>query len=153
MIERDPSYEDLLDDALGRLDPPAVLHPGEHCDVALRARVSGGGIGETLAVDGEAPGAIGFVERGYLFLASDATKAALEESHARNPAERMAPIMYCWIAEPKSPRAIPWLSTAGVDGGLPWACRWKAGSTRPALLHAFRRKARSLGAVFLQATR
>ena len=93
----------------------------------------------------EAPD-IGFVERGYLFLASEATKAALEESHAIQKAHGADNVL---LAPAEIAAHYPWLSTAGVAVGSLGLSRegWFDPAT---LLHAFRRKARSLGAVFLR---
>jgi glycine/D-amino acid oxidase-like deaminating enzyme len=95
---------------------------------------------EALAVDGDRP-ALGLHERGYLFLASSAGEAILRDNHAVQQASG-AEIA---LLDPAALRArFPWLSTEGVAlaalglSGEGWF-------DGPALLAAYRRKARSMG--------
>lgn len=99
--------------------------------------------GDHLAVDGEAPD-IGLHEGGYLFLASQAGRPALEANHAVQIAHG-ADIA---LLEPAALAArFPWLSTEGIAlGSLGLSGEgWFDPNT---LLHAFRRKARALGAEY-----
>lgn len=98
-----------------------------------------------LAVAGEAPD-IPFVENGYLFLATAAGLPALKANHAVQ--RRLgAPVA---LLEPAELRArFPWLNAADLAGGTLGLS--DEGWTDPyGLLQAFRRKARSLGADYLQ---
>jgi glycine/D-amino acid oxidase-like deaminating enzyme len=95
---------------------------------------------EALAVDGDRP-ALGLHERGYLFLASSAGEAILRDNHAVQQASG-AEIA---LLDPAALRArFPWLSPEGVAlaalglSGEGWF-------DGPALLAAYRRKARSMG--------
>ena len=104
------------------------------------------GVGERLAVGGERP-EIGLVEGGYLFLASAAGRATLEENH------RIQKTLGADVAllDPAGLRArFPWISTEGVVlGSLGLSGEgWFDGYS---LLQAYRRKARSLGATYIAA--
>jgi glycine/D-amino acid oxidase-like deaminating enzyme len=99
---------------------------------------------EALAVDGDRP-ALGLHERGYLFLASPAGEQVLRENHAVQRASG-ADIA---LLEPRAlAERFPWMATGGVAlaalglSGEGWF-------DGPALLAAYRRKARSLGARYL----
>jgi len=144
VIERDPSYEACSTTRSAGSIRQQFSTP-ENIAMSLFGRDFLAGIGETLAVDGEAPD-IGFVERGYLFLASEATRGALEESHAIQAAHGADNA----LLDPAAIAArFPWLSTDGVAmGSLGLSGEgWFDPAT---LLHAFRRKAKSLGATFLK---
>jgi FAD-dependent oxidoreductase domain-containing protein 1 len=99
---------------------------------------------EALAVDGDRP-ALGLHERGYLFLASAAGAPILRENHAVQAANG-ADIALLPPAELGA--RFPWLSTEGVAlGALGRSGEgWFDG---PALLAAYRRKARSLGVTYV----
>jgi glycine/D-amino acid oxidase-like deaminating enzyme len=99
---------------------------------------------EALAVDGDRP-ALGLHERGYLFLASSAGEAILRDNHAVQQASG-AEIA---LLDPAALRArFPWLSPEGVAlaalglSGEGWF-------DGPALLAAYRRKARSMGVIYV----
>ena len=98
-----------------------------------------------LAVDGKVPD-IGFVERGYLFLATAAGVSVLRANHALQTGLG-APISF--LAPSELRVRFPWLAvddlaagTLGL-GGEGWFDPF-------GLLQAFRRKARALGAVFVE---
>jgi FAD-dependent oxidoreductase domain-containing protein 1 len=97
-----------------------------------------------LSVDGISP-EVGLVERGYLYLASKAGKAALEENHQ---VQRRHAVDVALLDPGELHERFPWLDTtdlaAGSFGlsGEGWFDGWT-------LLQAFRRKARSLGANFV----
>jgi glycine/D-amino acid oxidase-like deaminating enzyme len=101
-------------------------------------------VGERLAVDGEHP-EIGLVEGGYLYLASPAGARVLADNQALQASEG-ADIL---LLEPAGlKRRFPWLNVDDVAAaalgrsGEGWFDGW-------ALLQAFRRKARSLGARYV----
>lgn len=93
-----------------------------------------------LGVDGDATD-IGFVENGYLFLATDAGVSTLEANHAMQRAHDV-PVVLLTPAELGS--RFPWMQVsdlAGASLGLADEGWFDA----HALLQGFRRKARSLG--------
>jgi glycine/D-amino acid oxidase-like deaminating enzyme len=99
-----------------------------------------------LAVDGDAP-ALGLVEPGYLFLATDAGRSTLEANHA---IQRAHGADVALLAPHALREHFPWLSTDGIaQGSLGLSGEgWFDGYS---LLQAFRRKARALGARYLAA--
>ena len=100
---------------------------------------------EILAVDGEDPPDLGFKENGYLFLASAHGRPVLEANH-RLQRELGAETV---LLEPDQiAERFPWLNTDGLALGCfgPSGEGWIDPS---ALLHAFRRKALSLGVTYL----
>lgn len=103
-------------------------------------------IGVQLAVGDERPD-IGLVEGGYLFLASEAGRAVLEENH-RLQRGLGADVV---LLDPQALQArFPWISVEGVVAaslGLTGE-GWFDGYS---LLQAYRRKARSLGANYVTA--
>lgn len=103
-------------------------------------------IGDTLAVEGEAP-EVGFVEAGYLFLATAAGAEVLQANH-RVQTELGADIALL----PASALAnrFPWLHTDDLSGGA-YGLSGEGWLDAYALLQAFRRKAISLGATYRQA--
>jgi sarcosine oxidase len=95
---------------------------------------------EHLAVDGECPDP-GLREQGYLFLASEAGIAVLEENHLL---QRRLGADNVLLAPQELRRRFPWLCTDGIAAG----CLGLSGEgwLDPfALLQAFRAKARALG--------
>ncbi len=105
------------------------------------------GLPETLAVDGE-PAALPFHEGGYLFLASPAGAAQLQKNHALQ-IELGADIL---LLEPAALRdRFPWIDCAGVAAGC-WGRSGEGWFDGYTLLQAFRRKARSLGVTYREAS-
>jgi FAD-dependent oxidoreductase domain-containing protein 1 len=101
-------------------------------------------IDEYLSVDGEAPG-VPFTQWGYLFLATSSGLDTLKANHATQTGLG-ADIALMSPDQLKS--KFPWLNTADLAGGS--FGRTNEGWTDPyGLLQAFKRKARSLGAVYL----
>ena len=99
--------------------------------------------GETLAVDGEAP-ALGLREQGYLFLASPDGLGHLEANHATQ--RRLGVAVDMLPVDTLSAR-FPWLSGEGLAAGsLGRDEGWLDGYS---LVQAFRRKARALGATYI----
>ncbi len=100
--------------------------------------------GERLAVDGEAA-EIGLVESAYLFLASAAGVAVLRANHAVQT-ENGARVAL--LSPDELAARFPWIRTDGVAGAALGLA--DEGWLDPyALLQAFRRKARSLGAEYV----
>jgi FAD-dependent oxidoreductase domain-containing protein 1 len=101
-------------------------------------------VGDYLTVDGEAP-SLPFTEWGYLFLATQAGLPTLQANHATQ--RRLgADILLLDPGELK--RRFAWLNVEGLAGGS--FGRSNEGWIDPyGLLQAFRRKARALGAVYL----
>ncbi len=99
---------------------------------------------ELLAVDGDRP-ALGYRQHGYLFMASAAGVDVLRENHAVQTAEG-ADISLLTPAEIAA--RFPWMSTDGLALGA-WGNSGEGWFDGPALLAAFRRKARSLGVIYI----
>lgn len=93
-----------------------------------------------LEVDGEAP-ALGFVERGYLFLATDAGRDVLAANHRLQRAEGADVAL---LSPAQLRQRLPWLHTDDLAAGSLGLSGegWLDGH---ALMHALRRKAVSLG--------
>jgi len=145
VIERDPAYTH----ASSALSASSIR---QQFSTAINIELSAFGIGflrqagELLAVGNERPD-VGLRESGYLFLASPAGTAVLEENH-RLQAAHGADVA---LLDPAGlRRRFPWLATEGVAlGSLGLTGEgWFDGYS---LLQALRRKARSLGAVYLAA--
>jgi glycine/D-amino acid oxidase-like deaminating enzyme len=102
--------------------------------------------GQRLAVDGQAP-LVGFVERGYLFLASAAGWPVLAVNHALQRAEgaEVALLEASALAQ-----RLPWLNTEGLAGGS-LGLAGEGWLDAHGLMHGLQRKARSLGAQFRHA--
>ena len=99
-----------------------------------------------LAVDGDAP-ALGLTEAGYLYLAGDALAPVLRANHA---VQRAAGADVALLAPEALAARFPWLAVDGlVLGSL--GCSGEGWFDGPALMHAFRRKARACGAQFVTA--
>ncbi|WP_375461004.1 NAD(P)/FAD-dependent oxidoreductase [uncultured Enterovirga sp.] len=102
-------------------------------------------IGRHLAVDGEAP-AIGLSEAGYLYLAGEAHAEALRENHV---AQRREGADIRLLDRSALGERFPWLALDGVTLGS-WGASGEGWFDGWALLQAFRRKARHLGAEYRQ---
>lgn len=97
-----------------------------------------------LAVAGEAPD-IGFVEGGYLFLATARGLAALEANHRVQRAQGADVV----LLDPAALAArFPWLDIEGLAAGS-LGLRDEGWFDPYALLQAYRRKARSLGVTYV----
>ncbi|MCX7890911.1 MAG: FAD-binding oxidoreductase [Burkholderiales bacterium] len=146
VIERDPSYAR----ASSALSASSIR---QQFSTAINIEIGRFGIGflreagERLTVDGDAPD-IGLTEPGYLFLASHAGASVLERSHGLQRALGVDVA----LLEPRELRSrFHWLATDGIAlGSLGLSGEgWFDGY---GLLQAFRRKARSLGARYLDAS-
>ncbi|MFI4986506.1 MAG: NAD(P)/FAD-dependent oxidoreductase, partial [Alphaproteobacteria bacterium] len=101
-------------------------------------------IADYLAVDDEVP-QVSFRESGYLFLASEAGRAVLEQNHATQRAHGADNVL---LAPEALGKRFPWLATEGIAlGSLGLA---NEGWFDPhALLQGLKRKARAGGAVYI----
>lgn len=103
-------------------------------------------VGEHLSVDGEAP-AIGFKERGYLFLATAQGLGILKSNHLTQCAENVDVSL---LTPAQLQSRFPWLNVDDLSAG-------SLGNTGEgwldayALMQGFRRKALSLGVQYRQA--
>lgn len=138
VIERDPTYAR----ASSALSASSIR---QQFSTPLNIHLSRYGIGflrrapELLGVD------LGLREPGYLFLASAAGEAVLEANHAVQKGEGCA----VELLDPAALRErFPWISTDGVVRASHGTANegWFDG---PALMQAFRRKAREQGAVYV----
>jgi FAD-dependent oxidoreductase domain-containing protein 1 len=138
VIERDPTYAR----ASSALSASSIR---QQFSTPLNIHLSRYGIGflrqapELLDVD------LGLREPGYLFLASAAGEKVLEANHAVQKSEGCA----VELLDPGALRQrFPWISTEGVVRGSHGIANegWFDG---PALMQAFRRKAREQGAVYV----
>jgi len=93
-----------------------------------------------LAVDGEVP-EIDFVENGYLFLATDAGLATLEDNHA---VQRALDVPVALLTPAELHHRFEWLQTDDLAGGS-LGLADEGWFDAYALLQGFRRRARSLG--------
>jgi glycine/D-amino acid oxidase-like deaminating enzyme len=100
--------------------------------------------GERLEVGGDQP-ALGLRHSGYLFMASAAGLATLQANHAVQRAEGADVAL---LSPAEITARFPWITTDGVVAASFGLSRegWFDG---PALLAAFRRKARSLGVTYV----
>jgi glycine/D-amino acid oxidase-like deaminating enzyme len=138
VVERDPTYAR----ASSALSASSIR---QQFSTPLNIHLSRYGIGflrqasERLGVD------LGLKEPGYLFLASNAGEAVLRANHAIQKVEGCS----VELLEPPALRGrFPWMSSDGVTLASHGTANegWFDG---PALMQAFRRKARELGAVYI----
>lgn len=97
--------------------------------------------GARLEVDGVAP-LIGFVEAGYLFLATQGGWPTLQRNHAVQRAEGAQVDL---LAPAALSQRFPWLATSDLAGGS-LGLAGEGWLDAHGLMHGFQRKARSLGA-------
>lgn len=144
VIERDPTYTR----ASSALSASSIR---QQFSTPMNIALSRFGIGflrdvnTHLGVEGEQPVELGLREPGYLFLATPAGEPVLRDNHAIQRAEGCAVA----LLDPQQVAArFPWIDTEGIVlASLGTANEgWFDG---PALMQAFRRKARSQGAVYL----
>ncbi len=100
--------------------------------------------GRTLAVDGDPP-ALGLRMSGYLFLASESGLDVLRENHA---VQRAAGAEVALLEPREIAARFPWISTEGIAAGA-LGLSGEGWFDGPALLAAYRRKARSLGVAYI----
>ncbi len=99
--------------------------------------------GQHLRVDDERP-EIPFVEQGYLFLATAAGMPILEHNHRL---QREAGAEIALLDRDALAERFPWLNTDGLEGGG-FGLKNEGWIDPYGLLQAFRRKARTLGALY-----
>ena len=143
VIERDPTY---------RTASSALSASGIRQQYSTAVNIAIGRFGieflraapEALAVNGE-PAEIGFIERGYLFLGGEESVPLMRANHAL---QRDMGVPVELLGANALATQFPWLSGEGVAmGSLGLADEgWLDGY---GLLQAFRRKARSLGAIYI----
>lgn len=145
IIERDPSYERAssslsLSSIRQQFSQPVNMALSRWSVEFLRR------VADELAVPDERP-AIGLVEPGYLYLATEAGAATLRELHARQRAEGVDVAL---LAPAELAARFPWLAVGDLAlGSLGLSGEgWFDG---PALHRAFRRKARACGVRFVAA--
>jgi FAD-dependent oxidoreductase domain-containing protein 1 len=143
VIEKDPTYADAA-------TPRSVGGVRQQFSTPENIAISTFGaaflknVGDYLTVDGEPPG-VPFTEWGYLFLASPAGMDVLKANHETQT--RLGADIALMRADELKGR-FPWLNVEELAGGS--FGRSNEGWTDPySLLQAFKRKARSLGAVYL----
>jgi len=144
VIERDPSYEECSTTRSAGSIRQQFSTP-ENIAMSLFGRDFLDAAAETLAVEGETVD-LGFVPRGYLFLASEATLAALEESHAIQTAHGADNAL---LTPDEIAARFPWLSVEGVAMGS-LGLSGEGWFDPAALLHGFRKKARALGVTYVR---
>ena len=104
-------------------------------------------LGDELSVPGAAPPAIGLVEPGYLYLATEAGAQTLADNHAL---QRQAGAEVALLSAAQLQQRFAWLNVEGlVTGSL--GLRGEGWFDGPALHQAFRRKALACGARFVAA--
>lgn len=144
VVEKDPTYaESSTARSVGgirkQFSIPENINISNYGEQFLKA------IGEHLTVAGESPD-IGLVEAGYLFLASPAGLPVLRGNH---DVQRRCGADVVLLSADELKARFPWLAVDGLAagslglGGEGWFDPY-------GLLMAFRRKARSLGAVYLK---
>lgn len=144
VVERDPTYAR----ASSALSASSIR---QQFSTPLNIHLSRFGIGflrqarALLSVDGEPPVELGLREPGYLFLASAAGEAILRDNHAIQRREDCAVEL---LAPDALKQRFAWINTDGVVLASHGVANegWFDG---PALMQAFRRKARALGAVYV----
>jgi FAD-dependent oxidoreductase domain-containing protein 1 len=102
---------------------------------------------DELSVPGEAPPAIGLVEPGYLYLATEAGAQTLADNHAL---QRQAGAEVALLSAAQLQQRFAWLNVEGVVTGS-LGLRGEGWFDGPALHQAFRRKAVACGARFVAA--
>ncbi len=141
VIERDPTYAR----ASSALSASSIR---QQFSTPANIRLSQAGLAllrdpRWLAVDGEVPD-FGFHEGGYLYLATEAGVAGLEANHRIQRGEG-APVAL--LTPAALAHRFPWLNTSDLAAGS-YGMAGEGWFDGYALMQAFRRKARALGAVY-----
>ena len=142
VIEKDPTYRRSAS-ALSAASIRQQFSSAVNIRISLFGIAFLRGIGERLAVDGERPD-IALREGGYLYLASRAGAAVLEENHALQSLEGADIAL---LKEAALPGRFPWLNAEDLACGT-WGRSGEGWFDGWGLLQAYRRKARSLGAEY-----
>jgi glycine/D-amino acid oxidase-like deaminating enzyme len=100
---------------------------------------------DELSVEGEPPPAIGLVEPGYLYLATEGGAEVLADNHA---VQRASGAEVALLSAHELRQRFPWLNAEGLVAGS-LGLRGEGWFDGPALHQAFRRKAIACGARFV----
>jgi len=144
VIERDPTYRT----SSTALSAASIR---QQFSTPVNIEISRFGIGiirdpaAWLGVRGEPAPEIGFVEGGYLFLATSAGMATLEHNHA---VQRAHDVPVALLGPTELQRRFGWLRVDDLAGGS-LGTAGEGWFDAYALLQAFRRKARSLGVEYV----
>lgn len=139
VIERDPTYTRASTPlSAGGIRQQFSIR--ENVEIGLFARRFIDQVPELLAIDGEAPD-LGFIEAGYLFLASEEGRAVLAENHA---VQTGAGAAIAWLDPDALAERFPWINTDGLAAGT-LGERGEGWIDPNTLLQALKRKAQSLG--------
>jgi glycine/D-amino acid oxidase-like deaminating enzyme len=143
VIERDPTYR-FASSALSlssirlQFSTPTNIHLSAFGIEFLRDA------GRRLAVDGEAA-EVGYIERPYLFLASEEGRSVLEANHRVQTAHGASIVL---LEPPALKERFPWMSTDGIVLGA-LGIKDEGWFDGYGLLQAYRKKARSLGVEYI----
>ena len=143
VIEPDPTYQTASTPrSLGGIRQQ--FSNRENIEIGLFAHAFISQIGQYLSIDDVAPD-VGFVEAGYLFLASETGQAVLAENHRTQTAAGAA--IELLNGEQLTAR-FPWINAEGIAAAA--VSRHGEGWVDPfSLLQAFRKKAQALGVQFI----
>lgn len=143
VVERDPTYE-FCSTARATGGVRQQFSTPENIEIGLFGARFFREIGERLEVNGEKP-SISFREDGYLLLGTDEAMPILRQNHALQ-LKHGAEIAWLDRAELKS--RYPWMHVDDVPGGF-LGLKNEGWYDPFSLLNAYRRKARALGAEYL----
>lgn len=104
-------------------------------------------VGDELAVEGDSPPAIGLVEPGYLYLATEDGAEVLVDNHA---VQRASGAEVALLSAHGLRQRFPWMNVEGLVAGS-LGLRGEGWFDGPALHQAFRRKAIACGVRFVAA--
>jgi glycine/D-amino acid oxidase-like deaminating enzyme len=146
VVEKDPSYQ-FCASALSAATIRQQYSTAINVAISLQGIEFLRTLGERLAVDGDKP-EIGLKEGGYLFLATPAGRAILEQNH-RVQVENGADILF--LQPDELVQRFPWLRVDDLAAGS-WGRTGEGWFDGYGLMQAFRRKARALGVTYRAAT-
>jgi FAD-dependent oxidoreductase domain-containing protein 1 len=145
VVEPDPTYQ-FSASALSAGSIRQQFSTAINIDISLYGINFLRHIGEHLAVDGDKPD-IGLHEGGYLYLATDSGAKLLSEINAVQNSRGADIALY---DQQGLSQKFPWLNTEDLAAGS-WGSTGEGWFDGYGLCQAFKRKARSLGVVYLQA--
>ncbi|HEV2678416.1 MAG TPA: FAD-binding oxidoreductase [Aliidongia sp.] len=142
VVERDPTYR-MASSALSASSIRQQFSTPLNIAMSVYGMAFMKDIAAHLSVDGEAP-ELDIVERGYLYLATETGLPILEANHQT---QRQQGVDVAFLTPTALGQRFPWLATGDLAAGSLGLSGegWFDGYS---LLQAFRRKARSLGAVY-----
>lgn len=144
VVEKDPSYADCSTTRSWGCIRQQFSTP-ENIKMSLYGARFFKSIGEYLSVDGEAP-RLDFIEAGYLFLIAEEKLASFKANHEVQLAHGAAVAL---LTPEELAQRFPALELSGVAAGS-LGLRNEGWIDPSTLMHAFRRKARALGATYLK---